>query len=392
MDGKNTRYVTIVERNYPPNRSITGESACDLAQFLIEQYDIEVHIVHLDSNYQGGSNPRKPVGVQHILPAGYNGKRKLKRFLASLKEGRALIKKAIALNKGPIICMTSPPLLNFWASKLIPIDRPWFLWSMDVFPQAFLSSNLTSASNPVYRYLNKVTYKNSPKTLISLGSIQAKYLEGLYQKTIKKIILPCGIMLQNAKENSSEVAIPQWKTENANKIIFGYCGNVGEAHSPEFLKECMDAIDPEKHHFILVAYGVHGQQILDYAQGKPGITIFDSVPREQLQFIDVNLVSLKEEWVNVCVPSKLVSAVYMGTNFLFCGIEECDNWNMMQDAGWLIKDDENRGAQVSKFFETIDKETLLKAKKRAKLRSDKMVDRSQKSYHEIALAIIEHQY
>ncbi len=389
MDGTNPRCATIVERSYPPNRSITGESACDLARFLIEQYDMEVHIVHLDSEYQGGSNAIAPIGIQHILPTGYNGKGKIRRFMSSLSEGKALIKKAIEINKGPIICMTSPPLLNFWASRLIPQGRPWFLWSMDVFPEAFVSSKLSSPRNFVYKFFKKQTYKHAPNKLIALGPIQAAYLKNLFRKEIDTSILPCGIMHHKGEEEIVEV--PEWKKANSDKIIFGYCGNIGEAHSPEFLMECIASIDPDKHHFILVAYGVHGDKIRAFAKDKPGVSIYDSVPRAQLAFIDVNIVSLKKEWVNVCVPSKLVSAVYVGSNFLFCGIEECDNWKMMQDAGWLIKDDDNMKREVRKFFKTINNDMLIKAKQRAKLRSQKMVDRSLKSYHDIALAIIDNQ-
>ena len=391
MDGTNPRCVTIVDRSYPPNRSITGESACDLARFLIEQYDIDVHIVHLDTDYGGGSDPVQPVGTVHKLPSFYNGKDKLKRFRASLQEGKALIKKAIEINRGPIICMTSPPLLNYWASKLIPVDRPWFLWSMDLFPDAFISSRLSSKWNPIYRYFDKVTYRRAPERLIALGPLQAEYIQEKYKKNIESITLPCGIMLSNLDKVDLPVSLPKWKEEYSDKIIFGYCGNVGEAHSPEFLKACLDQIDPEKHHFILVAYGKHSEDILAYANGKPGVTILNHVPREQLQYIDIHVVSLKEDWVHVCVPSKLVSAVYMESNFLFCGIAACDNWHLMQDSGWLVTDDDQMIDQVKTFFKTINKDELAKAKERATLRSGKLVDRSRKAYNEIALAILEYQ-
>ncbi len=391
MDGTNPRCVTIVDRSYPPNRSITGESACDLARFLIENYDIDVHIVTLDTEYGGGSDAVKPVGTVHRLPAYYDGKDKGKRFIASLREGRALIKKAIAINRGPIICMTSPPLLNYWASKLIPSDRPWLLWSMDLFPDAFVSSKLSSSSNLIYRHFHKVTYRRAPDRLIALGPLQAEYLQGKFKKNIESIILPCGIMLSNLDKVDTPVGLPEWKKDHGQKIIFGYCGNVGEAHSPEFLKACIDQVDPDKHHFILVAYGKHSEDILAYANGKPGMTILKHVPREQLQYIDIHVVSLKEDWVHVCVPSKLVSAVYMKSNFLFCGIEACDNWHLMQDSGWLVTDDHQMGDQVTTFFDTINKHKLAKAKERATLRSGKLVDRSRKAYNEIALAVLEYQ-
>lgn len=387
MDSAQRHCVTIVERSYPPNRSITGESACDLAEFLIAEYDIDVHIVHLDSEYQGGNDARKPVGTQHILSSSYNGKKKIRRLLSSLSEGKSLISKAIEMNKGPIICMTNPPLLNFWAARLIPSDRKWMLWSMDLFPDAFVSGNLVKPNNFMYKYLYSQTYRKAPNHLIALGDVQAAAIHQRYKQDIPTTVLPCGIMLsQNGDTTQDDV--PAWKSKHQDKIIFGYCGNLGEAHSPEFLKYCIDNINPTKHHLILVAYGVHGDDILTYANEKLGISILKSVPRHHLQYLDINLVSLKEHWVNVCVPSKLVSAVFMGSAFLFCGIEQCDNWQMMQDAGWLIPDDANMSTAVSRFFTTIDRSQIKLKKEKAKSISQELVQHQKMAYHAIANAII----
>ncbi|MCU0326164.1 MAG: hypothetical protein MUF45_13060 [Spirosomaceae bacterium] len=107
--------ITIVNRHYPPNLGITGESAWDLAKYLIEKHQAEVHIVHINRSYDGGGQMREPVGITHKINTIYEGKNKFLRFIAGPLDGFLLILKAIKLKKGTIICMTSPPLLPFWA-------------------------------------------------------------------------------------------------------------------------------------------------------------------------------------------------------------------------------------------------------------------------------------
>jgi len=73
--------VIIVNRHYPPNPGITGESAWDLAKYLIEKYQIEVHIVNIEGNDDGGGAKRAPVGKLHTLQTLYDGKSKILKQL-----------------------------------------------------------------------------------------------------------------------------------------------------------------------------------------------------------------------------------------------------------------------------------------------------------------------
>ena len=112
--------VIIVNRHYPPNPGITGESAWDLAKYLIEKYQIEVHIVNIEGNDDGGGAKRAPVGKLHTLQTLYDGKSKILKQLAGFLDGFRLIRKAKNIDKNAaVIVMTSPPLLPFWASMML---------------------------------------------------------------------------------------------------------------------------------------------------------------------------------------------------------------------------------------------------------------------------------
>ncbi len=365
MERKNPISVTIIDRNYPPNKSIIAESASDLAKSLIDQ-GIDVTVVHTDGNYPGGGAEGVKHGTTHTVKSYYSGKQKIIRLFSSLLEGYLLIKKALKVSKGPIIVMTSPPLLSYWAArKFTKKNIPWIYWTMDLFPEAFVANGLIKNNNPIYQHFLNTIYRAAPAGLISLGPIQADYLYEKYDKKLPTVILPCGVMVNKKKTERQLQEIPAWKKDE-NKIYLGYIGNLGEAHSDEFLINIIDNLDPSRHQLILVLYGSKADKVKNYIKDKTdGIQLLDYLPRNELAFIDIHLVSLTPDWVNLCVPSKLVSAVHNKSLFLFHGIKACDSWASFQDAGWIIEANDQSNEQVKRFLTTISKEEIQKKKDQA---------------------------
>ncbi|WP_305951926.1 hypothetical protein [Emticicia oligotrophica] len=388
-----SRKVIIVNRHYPPNPGITGESAWDLAKYLIEKHQTEVHIVNIEGNDDGGGAKREPVGKLHTLQTIYDGKSKILKQLAGFLDGFLLIRKAKSIDKkATIIVMTSPPLLPFWASMLLsngtppdgtPPERKWALWSMDLFPEAFVAIGMIAEKSAVYQWFLKKTYKNAPNKLIALGRKQAEVLEEKYYgKSINKLdttILPCGVIFHQTYESQ----LPEWRKAD-NKIYFGYCGNLNDAHNEGFLIEFIKAFDPEKHHLVLALYGKKAQNVLEFAKNYEGITVLSNVPRSQLNFLDVHLVSLLTKYTHLMIPSKAVSAVAAGGAILFCGSQESDNWDMLQKAAWLIREDADLGEQIREYLKNLTAEDLANKKQNAQKLNTDLQQNVLKAYEEIA--------
>lgn len=383
-----SRKVIIVNRHYPPNPGITGESAWDLAKYLIEKHQIEVHIVNIEGSDDGGGAKREPVGKLHTLQTVYDGKSKVLKQLAGFLDGFLLIRKAKSIDKkATIIVMTSPPLLPFWASMLLksisPPERKWALWSMDLFPEAFVAIGMIAEKSAVYQWFLKKTYKNAPNKLIVLGRKQAEILEAKYygQSTGKldTTILPCGVIFHQTYESQ----FPAWRKLDG-KIYFGYCGNLNDAHNEGFLIEFIKAFDSEKHHLVLALYGKKAQNVLEFAKNRAGITVLPNVPRSQLNFLDVHLVSLLTKYTHLMIPSKAVSAVAAGGAILFCGNQESDNWDMLQEAAWLIGEDADLGEQIRKYLKNLTAEDLAKKKQNAQKLNINLQETVLKAYEEIA--------
>lgn len=353
--------ITIINRNYPPGNGITGESANHLAKHLIQYHNIEVNIVHVDGKYPGGNNTKIAHGKISKVNSIYNGKHKILRLIGSFIESYRLIRKAKSLESDFNIVMTDPPFLNFWSAKIFKQNQHWIAWNMDLFPEAFAASNLSKKTNVFYKYIDKTLRKNKPIANISLGILQQEFVNKKYALTdsTKSFIIPCGIT--TVKEEKEK---PQWYNDDS-KIYFGYCGNLGEAHSVEFVSTLIQQLDPEKHKFILSVYGTKSRQLLDKVSNHKVVTIVDFVYKKDLPFIDIHLVSLTPNWNHVCVPSKAVSAVCSGSTFLYSGSKDCDNWNMLNKAGWFIDLENNLKNQINNFLQNLTDSEIKEKKNHA---------------------------
>lgn len=369
------KYVTIVDRNYPPSKGINGESACDLAQYLLGEFNIQPIIVHVDIKYEGGGQSRNPVGEIHTVPTVYNGKNKILRLIGSLYEGFLLSLKVKKVGKGLIICMTNPPLLQYWIAG--NSNKPYGLWSMDLYPEAFVAAGLIRKSNILVSWLEKKIKRHPPKFLIALGLNQGRFITSKLKMEIPTFYLPCGVFLNNMTKVK-----PLWYDDE--KINIGYIGNIGEAHSAEFVMEMIKQIESHKHNFILVAYGSKSMSVLEFARkSKKSIKILDSIDRAQLEYIDVNLVSLLSQWTHVCVPSKAVSAICSNSPVLFYGSKDSDNWDLLKEASWHIDAKSDLDQQIQYFLEDLSKSSIEIKKENAKKISDGLSRDIQATYKEI---------
>jgi hypothetical protein len=253
---------------------------------------------------------------------------------------------------------------------------------MDLYPEAFAAGQLIKKQSWLYKLVYQKAYSYKPVLLLALGKNQADYLKSSFGEAIKSIILPCGVFINHARRNDASNDRPSWKNEN--KIYLGYIGNIGEAHSVKFLKEVIRAIDTNKHRMILVAYGSRANEILEFANQHPEkVSILPFLKRTDLSFIDLHLASLKKEWLHVCVPSKIVSAVHMGAAFLFFGPQEGDSWAYLSESGWLIDEAHDLKAQINSFMKHLDQNGIKEKRKAAQLKSESMVEDTSKAYDQL---------
>lgn len=366
--------LTFITRNYPPSLNVNGENVCDLVDFLQQNYpEIDCNVVFIDKQLDQGGRKREPLGnpikIRNQFDSGPM------RLFKLFYDGYILVKTAKKLNSDFYIVTSSPPLLPFWAARKLRKDQKRAFWALDLFPEIFEVNGNVKPGNPIYKWILKKTYSDHPDFVIALGPNQAKYItDRCYNKKIQTTLMPCGSFDIQAPKS-----VPEWA--DSSKITIGYCGNVNDAHNPDFIRDMIDSIIPEKQQLVLALYGNKSEALIEYAKNKTGVILVKSVPREQLVYIDVHMVTLLPTFTHYAVPSKAVSAISMSKAIIFCGDKEADNWAMFSEAGWFIPDNETKKTEIEKFCQTVTRELIQEKEERSAVYSKEVKQMVNDSYH-----------
>lgn len=309
----------------------------------------------MDITEKGNLSSVHPTGNVTRIRQKFSNSNKFGKLFNMLYDGYILIKKSKKYPSDLIICTSSPPLLPMWASMLLK-KRKWAFWSLDLFPEGFVSADTIKASNWIYRFLLRKTYKNAPDLLISLGNEQAQYILKQYKKKVPTIVLPAGVSLEDNQPVSDE-SKPGW--HNSEKITLGYFGNAGQAHNQEFIKEMICVSGEHTFQFILSVYGINAEEIKTFARDFEHVVIVENgIAQEHLKYIDVHLVTLRTSWTHAAVPSKAVTAISTGRPIVFCGSEQSDNWQMFKEAAWFIPENESMNTEIAHLLGELDRELI----------------------------------
>lgn len=323
--------ISIINRFYPPDPAITGLSAQELALVISREYpQARLTVYATGARYTGGREvgDSSSSSVKRVR-SWYSGTQKVLRLAASLLEG---IRLAVVATRDVdvVISLTDPPLVGLWIGLMRRWRRfRWIEWTMDVYPEAFVSAGLVKPKNFVYRVLLGLVSKNLPDAYICLGPHQQAFIEN-QRGARPTFMLPCGIT------DPVDKPPPDWRQEFPEHLVLAYAGNLGEAHSLQFVLDIVRRAPPEKFRVLLSLYGAHAAAAR-LELGELGHVIWrDRVSPADLAHADVHIACLKGKWADVCVPSKAVSSICLGRPVIFAGTRESDNWELLKDAAWLI--------------------------------------------------------
>ncbi len=317
--------ICIINRNYPPEPGATGFYAKRLADVIQIEHHFEIQVVSIGM-YQNEANIKR-------IKSWYSGKLKLVRMISSFIESYYLIKRGLQIKADLYLIMTDPPFLNYWACKLLDNKR-WILWTMDLYPEAFVANQLVGKLNSLVQSYQKVLRKNPPNAFISLGKHQRNYVRETYFSDALSCIIPVGLQFPKAHKSVESNSIPEWHDED--KITLGYIGSIGEAHDKKAIVQLIRNLDTEKFKFVLSCYGSKSKRLIKSLEGFENVVLLEHVPIQYFKFIDIQIVSLKNDWTHICVPSKALTAVEQYCCILFLGSNQSDTWNYIQKAGWIF--------------------------------------------------------
>lgn len=327
--------VALVNRFFPPDPSVTGEAAAELADYLAAHMpSLAIHVFSTRARYSHGTPLRAELNAHRVtrVASFYDGRNKLLRLAASLLDGWRLARAAVR-DADIVISLTDPPLLGLWMARATRRRQlRWIEWTMDLYPEAFVAAGLLSRTGVVARFLARLARRATPEAYICLGPVQHRFLEAQRGARAAAFVLPCGIATSDPR------AEPAWRTDHPGHVLIAYAGNIGEAHSPDALVRLVELADPARFRFILAPSGRHAADVRRRLAGQPHVVWQDRVNREDLAHADVHAVSLLSDWSSICVPSKAVSAVCAGRPIIFFGSTDTDTWQTLGDAAWIVRE------------------------------------------------------
>lgn len=240
------------------------------------------------------------------------------------------------------VMVTDPPLMN-WLAVLDRLARGarrkriW--WVMDLYPDAVAASGLIARAGPLDRVLRRVTDRSlrALDGVIALDEAQRRRLRGY-----------SGFR----REAGYSIVVPPWdhrelSAPRANRFVARaglqgrkvvlYAGNLGRAHVFEPLLEAARNTPSPDWSFVFVCRG-HGRPALERAAaGLTNVRVLDyGSPEEAADMLysaSVHVITLRESWTGISVPSKLYGVLRTGRPVLFLGSRSCGTARAIEALG-----------------------------------------------------------
>jgi len=382
MEGKGKIAKVLFVNKYGPfGTVITGHTANELANYLYVN-GVDVEFLSMEASYRSNRKTDQEIldYPKKLIRSSYDGDHPMLRFIFSLVDGFRLFLKSLRIKKDVIIVMTEPPLLFLWFQLFRWTYRAKLIyWTMDVYPEAFVAGKFIKESNVFFRIFKRIVYSRPPDFLIVLGNEQLRFLESKFKCSVQHAMIPCGVIHKNYIQSNPSIS--------NGKIVFGYSGNLGAAHDPEFLVELIHQLDEKKHHIVLSLYGTKAESIKKLFKENKSVSFKNSVSYEDIASMDVNIASLLPAWNHICVPSKAVTAICCGSTLLINSNKSADTWKMFSQAGWLVEPEMPYQEQISNYLSNLNKAEILSRKEKAKIIASKCLVDTQEAYESIHVFI-----
>lgn len=308
--------IALVNRFAPPDPSPTAAALARLAALLTARAPgLDLRFIGTGRTYDGG---------------GAAGEGALRRAAASWRDGGRLAQAAQQC--AAVVSLTDPPFLAHRIARRLPADRLWVEWTMDLYPAA-LQAALGFPPRPANPYLRRffIAGRRRPDLRLCLGPEQAAFLAAGDPAPVPYSTLPAGVC--DAPAFHAFPPAPRLLTAD-DRIRLVYAGNLGRAHWAGALPLLARACDPTRFHLTVAAYGRRAGETRKALAGFPHVDLRASpLTDAELNAADVHVVSLRDAWTHVCVPSKAVAALCRGRPILFFGSARSDAWGWTHAAG-----------------------------------------------------------
>lgn len=279
----------------------------------------------------------------------FNQKKNLQRLLTSFWLILSWIVRLPFLGRyNAIIIGTNPPFVYLLVPfiKLFKRNTKILMWGFDLYPEAIIVSKGKSFNffGKILKSIAKFCYKKID-VIVDIGPcMRATYKQ--YDHSAKEETLPPWSFVEPNEILEPHIATRKKLFKNANLTLL-YTGTIGNAH--EFSNFLSLARELRKRNasvgFCFAGFGNRFDDLKkEVTEADTNITFAgfvetDKELEERLSSADLMLISLKEEWTGISVPSKYFSSIAIGKAVLFSGSSESSLsiWTKQFNLGFQVE-------------------------------------------------------
>lgn len=216
-------------------------------------------------------------------------------------------------------------------------------WCFDLYPEAAIADGILKADSRIVSFLRAMLSKafESCDLIVDIGPRMRSLLKRYARDTPVDTLVPWAL-----KESSRVTPVNDTERQfifGASRLALMYSGSLGRAHSFESVLELARRLRLQD---IKIAFSIsgHGATALQRAilHDDENVVVVPPVQSSQisrrLSAADIHVVTLREEWTGIVVPSKFFGALSMGRPVLFCGSPDSDiaHWINEHRVGWVL--------------------------------------------------------
>lgn len=370
------RSVVAMYQYFFPDDVIGSRQYMDLCEALAAD-DWRVSVLTSSSlrhSPQGASLKQwetwKGVSICRLWRPPFAGHRHRSRMLSSLWLLLAwcicLIEYRIKNDQPDILIIGTDPVLSvlvaWWSKRMCPKTKVVH-WCFDLHPEAAIAERIVDEQGPstkALKWLLRQAYQ-SCDLIADLGPCMRRRLMK-YSPTCPLVTLtPWGLREPGAF--SPFVSPNPTLKESTKPLSLLYSGTLGLAHSFERVLALSRQAQASSLQ-MQVSFGVRGSQAQALREcllpSDHNIEILDFVAEKDLEIrltqADIHLVTLKQEWTGIVVPSKFFAAMATGKPVIFSGSRDSSIARMILDfqVGWVLDTDLSLAQTLASLHELAD--------------------------------------
>jgi len=297
----------------------------------------------------------------HRLPDAFSNKTLIQKFLRHSVFYISLIAKLInsTSRNSRLLIISTPPYNGFIAALIKAFKNYRYFFAIkDVYPDVMVSNNIIKNNGLTYRLLNwatKVSYRYADN-IFTLGPFMTEKIRDKVKVNNKVVEIPNWGFEELYPLNKKENPLIE-KFNLKDKFVVLYSGNHGYGHEFETLLLGAKRLSREYDdiYFVFIGGGVRFNEIQEFKKNNPDVHIlsYDYLPFEQLNYglnlADVSLITMRNNWKGMMVPSKTYGIMAVGSPIVYVGPRSDISWAIEKfNCGYIV----NNG-NVDEFIKRI---------------------------------------